>query len=296
MVRDQVAPSFIALRDRLVSQRDTALADVKHTGSLLGRLGRLASFVIAFVLPTVAVVVYRQITRRSRESISLATALARERGQTRRRRRMLALQLSNLQRDLADIQAGTGNYSLAAARLGWDVEALVTVVDEGRRLTFEDVDLAAELADLGDALRSAGIDTHVAPADGTAWADPASLAAALRCLVLEAEEAGAGQIELGTSTDGGRVHIRVVHDGAALPSSVASLVFEMSHDDERAAVEGGAAPIRLLAAQELIEAMGGSLRPLPGPGRPGFLADLPHAGEQPSLGSGRRRDAAPVPA
>ncbi len=270
---------------------------MEHAGSLLGQLGRLASFVIAFVLPTVAVVVYRQIARRSRESISLATALARERGRTKRRRRMLALQLANLQRYLADIEEGAPDHGLAAARrLGWDLEALIAVTTDSRRLTFENVEFAVGQADLGDSPRSAGIDVHVEAAEGTAWGDPAGIATALRWLVLEAQEAGAGRIELSASDRGGRVHVTVVHDGAPLDPTVATLVFEKSHDDERAAAEGGAAPIRLLAAQELVESMGGLLSPTTGAGRPGFLADLQQAGEPPPLDSAQPTTAAPAAA
>ncbi len=92
------------------------------------------------------------------------------------------------------------------------------------------------------------------------------------------------------------MRVIVAHDGEQLPPSVASLVFGRARDNERAAVEGGAAPVRLLAAQELIESMGGTLTQLTGSSRPGLRADLPRASVQLPHESGRREPAALVTA
>lgn len=51
-----------------------------------------------------------------------------------------------------------------------------------------------------------------------------------------------------------------------------------AHDDERSAVEAGAAPLRLLAALELIEAMGGTLSHRTCSGGPEYVARLPRGG------------------
>jgi hypothetical protein len=271
-------PSFAALRDRLVSSRDRALTDVRRAGSLLGRLGGLASFVIAFVLPTVAVLVYRQITRRSRESIELATTLARERGRGKRRQQLLAQTLAQLHEEAMSVDALAAEARLPVIRrLGWDVEALMTVITGTRQLAFAEVNLAEELGALTRALREVGIDVGLA-AQGVAWTDPVVLRAAVRNLAVEAQDAGAERIELEASASGNHVEIALTHDGAALPATLASLVFERSHDAERAAVEVGAAPIRLLAAQKLIESTGGSLDHVAGPGAPTYLIRLPIAG------------------
>jgi len=50
--------------------QDDSLSRVEEAGTLLGRLGGLASFVIAFVLPTGRCWFYRQITRQSRVPMS----------------------------------------------------------------------------------------------------------------------------------------------------------------------------------------------------------------------------------
>jgi hypothetical protein len=276
LVRDSLVPSFNLFRVRLESQRDQALTEVKHAGSVLGRLGGLASFVITFILPTIALLVYRQITRRSRESVELATALARERGRAARLRQLLGQSLSGLRRDVAELSDAEGDARVPAlTRLGWDVEALIAVVAGTRRLAFADVRLADLLGEVAESLRDAGTDVGVTAAADGVWTDPSALGAAIRNLALEARDSGARRIRIDASVDGEDAEIRVGHDGAALMPAVASLVFERSRDVERAAVEAGAAPVRLLAAQELLEALGGSLGHVAGPGGPAFVALLP---------------------
>ena len=273
VVSGRLVPSFVVLRDRIVSLRDDALQDVRKAGSLLGRLGGLASFVIAFVLPTIAVLVYRQVMRRSRESTELARSLALERGRSQRRRQLLARSLGELQAGLAQVEAaGEDVRAPILRRLGWKVEALSTVITGTHRLAFADVELDGELVALAAELREAGIDVRVTTAEGVVWADPTALGAAVRNLALEAQSAGARRIELEARTAREHVEVRVAHDGAALTPALVSLVFERSNDDERTAVEAGAAPIGLLAAQNLIEAIGGSLAPVAVP----WCPDLPH--------------------
>jgi len=296
LAREQLVPSFVVLRDRLVIRRDDALGDVKRAGSLLGRLGGLASFVIAFVLPTLAVLVYRQIMRRSRESIELARSLAVERGRAKRRQHLLAQSLARLEGEIVNIEATDGDARAPLLRrLGWEVDAVGTVIAGTRKLAFSNVDLFEQLTALAATLRDAGLEVGVTSADGTAWTDPAVLGAAVRNLVLEAENAGARRIELGSSTNADRVEITVAHDGAALAPDLASLVFDRAHEDERTAVEAGAAPIRLLAAQNLIEAMGGSLAPVVFLGRPAYVAHLPRATDRVDIGPIDAKTAAPAP-
>jgi signal transduction histidine kinase len=105
------------------------------------------------------------------------------------------------------------------------------------------------------------------------------LAASLGNLVHVAEDAGAHEVTLESVIRGERVEITVAHDGAPLTPDVASLVFDRSHDDERAAIEAGAAPVGLLAALDSIEAMAGSLAHLPRSGRAAFVVSLPRAAE-----------------
>lgn len=279
LVRDRLVPSFDTLRERLVSRRNTALQDVREAGSQLGRLGGLASFVIAFVLPTVAVLVYRQITTRSREAVELATALAGERGRSKRRRELLVRRLSELRLQLEAVEAHEAGERLPAIRrLRTDLDALLTVLAGVDRLAFEEVDLASELSDVVEAVRETGVDAVVDGADGIVWADPAVLGAVLRNLAAEAQALGARRVQLEAVATGESIAIVLDHDGAPLPPDIASVVFDRATVDDRAAAEGREAPVRLLAAVESVEAMGGSITPEVRAERTAYVVRLPRAG------------------
>jgi len=289
LVRVSLIPTFSDLRVKLESRRDQALTDVKQAGSLLGRLGGLASFVITFVLPTIAVLVYRQLTRQSREATELAATLARERGRSARLQRLLGGALEDLRTDVAALDEEGQPPGPAVSKLSWDVDALATVVSGARELTFAEVRLEDELAAVASSLQDAGIDVEAGTCSGTAWTDQSVLAAATRCLVLEARATGAQRIRLDASALEDHIDVRVSHDGALLTPGVAVLLFDRSRDYERAAVEAGAAPVRLLAAQMLLEALGGSLAETDDSTGPCFIARLPQAATS-------RRDAdAPQP-
>lgn len=74
-----LVPSFDAAVLELNRTREGIADALETTDSQLGRLGNLASFVIAFLIPTVAAFVYQQITRRSKETVTIAHSLESER-------------------------------------------------------------------------------------------------------------------------------------------------------------------------------------------------------------------------
>jgi hypothetical protein len=145
-------------------------------------------------------------------------------------------------------------------------------------LAFADVRVGSALDAVASSLQESGFDGTLATADGAVWADGAALTAAVRSLALEAESAGSRRTVLSAVETDTDVEIVVAHDGAALTPEVSALVFDRAHDDERSAVEAGAAPLRLLAALELIEAMGGTLSHRTGSGGPEYVVRLPRGG------------------
>lgn len=164
-------------------------------------------------------------------------------------------------------------------RLGWEIEALSTVLTGAPNLAFEDLPVHSTLDAVATSLHEAGLQVRVvASGDGAVWADGEALDAAVRQLALEAEDAGSRRVDLAASETDSDVEIVVAYDGAPLSPAVSALVFDRANDDERSAVEAGAAPLRLLAALDLIEAMGGTLVYRTGSGGPEYAITLPRAG------------------
>lgn len=280
ILRDRAAPAFEKARGRLAERRDEVLDDVTSSGNLLGRLGGLASFLIAFVLPTIAVLMYRQLTARSRETVELAVELGRER--TRRRNRQLLLE-----RSLRDVRsalardAEAGLPSAAAVRLADDASLLLDVLDGTRQYVLGEVVVAIVLEAVADELRADGLAVRTHAAGEIAWADPAALRHALRCVGLEVRDAGARRVELtACAAPSGAVEVVIDHDGARLPAELAARIFAPG-----GVVEGlgdtaaDAPPIRLVAALEVLDALDGSLTCSLAPGSPAFVLAVPAAGE-----------------
>lgn len=291
VLRGRAVPAFDTARGRLAERRDEVLSEVTSSGNLLGRLGGLASFLIAFVLPTIAVLVYRQLTARSREAVELAVELGRERNRRGNRQLLVERSLRDVRSTLArDAQAGVqvGDALLAAD----DAALLLDVLDGTRQYTFSEVVLAIVLEGAAGELRADGIAVRVHAGDHTAWVDPAALRHALRCVGLEARDAGARRIELtARSTSSGAIAIALDHDGARLSGEVASKVFATgaaAQDDEGP----GTTPIRLVAALEVLDALDGSLALGPAPGAPAFVVTVPAAETAPAAIPARARLAA----
>lgn len=75
----RLVPDFDSLVVSLTNSRESIADELESTDRQLGRLGNLASFVIAFLVPTIAAFVYQQMTRRSREAVTIAHTLESER-------------------------------------------------------------------------------------------------------------------------------------------------------------------------------------------------------------------------
>lgn len=278
LVRDGLVPAFAEARDRIVDRRDQALEDVTGVGRLLGRLGNLASFVITFLLPSVAVLVYRQLRKRSRHSVELAVELARERGQAERRDRSVLQQLDALRLEL-DAVAGlpVDRQAPTARRVAVTAGSLASVALGPEQLAFGRVELVSALHGAVRELRLAGIAIDLRGAEGAAWTDAEALRSALLALVVDAHERGATEILVDAVDADGHATIAIAHDGARLPAAERDALFVRATPEQRIAVEACEAPVRLLAALQATEAAGGTLTPVDGTLRSGYALRFPRA-------------------
>jgi len=275
LVGHGMADSFTDLRGQLVARRDDVIGRVDDGGRQLGRLGGLASFLVAFVLPSVAILVYRQVTRRSKETVETAFELAQERGRWRRRRQLVERSLAELRTALASGDAAAGKQVARAGRLAVDVETLVAVLDGTQRYSFQAVPVGDLLDEIAVEVSAEGVEVVVDAGDEQAWVDPAVLRHVLRNIAFEVRDAGARWLELRAAAQSDGLELEVRSDGALLPADAVALVFERAGVAERAAVEAGAGPIRLVVAQELLEGMGGALSYVPGRAESMFVARVP---------------------
>ena len=145
--------SFSSLIDGLTSERGRLLTAVGDADRRMGTLGNLASFVVAFLLPTSAIFIYRQLARRPRRQVELEHELQLHRRTERERAEALRVGLDyfNKKVEAGDASAvmaeaermsiinalnyGQHTYDVARVRL---VDVLTTTRDSvDSELTFE---------------------------------------------------------------------------------------------------------------------------------------------------------------
>jgi hypothetical protein len=276
IVDREVVGSFDVIRVALTRDRDEALAAVAETDSLLGRIGGLAAFVIAFVVPTFALLVYQQVTRRSRETVELTLALAAERDRWQWRRRLLQRTFAAIEGDLPS--SGDGKAIERARRSLDDASMLVALLDSKAEYRFERCRLAPELELIAGGLRHERLSITLQDVGHEAWADRGALRRVLRSLIQATEGAGSENILIRTAADRDDVLVTIQGDGTPLAGEVVDALFNDASQVYRGWVEAGGAPVPLVCARELLEGMDGELHYHVDQGSPVFVARVPSAG------------------
>lgn len=290
--------SFERLRVALVARRDRALEQVLADDDRLGRMGALASLIVAFVVPAGIVFVYLALTRRSRAVMETEIALARERTGRDRRRRLVEAAVADLRTAAARSQRTGAPFPLE--RLD-DLGALLETAEGGMRHRFGPVPVASLLADVAATTSSDDLTVEVSAGGESAWTDPAALAHLLRNLVGEALASRARRVRLTAATVGTHVVVSVQHDGSPLSGAGLELfggrasVWDASDDDEH---EVTAAPsTALVTAVAIAERLGAALHAVAAPG-PAMMVRVPAAAgtAPPAPAPGARRvEGVPAP-
>lgn len=271
---------FERVRGDLVRRRDDALAVIVSDDDRLWRLGTLASFVAAFVVPCGIVFVFMALTRRSRAVVEAQIARDRERAYAESRREGAEAALRGLRAAI-----------LASERTGApvpmgpldDLAALLRAADGSSGLRFAAVPIAALLEDVTAGPGTGDLAISVRAGDEVAWADRDALRHIVADLVLEARSAGARRITLAGAEHADYVRISVLHDGAALPAAVAASL-SRARDGLLEILPGAERPsARLLAAAAVAEGMGADLHATHEPG-PTLMVRIPKAGAPAPVG------------
>ncbi len=224
---DVIAP-LDGLREAIDDDRDVLIARIERSNGTLRSFATLTGFVVAFVVPTVAVIVHRISTRLPREELRLRGALAVERQQhrdlmsgldevlTRDVATPLGDSMSGREERYIDPEVRRANVGIERALL------LLRSVDGGLTVHRSSTDLRTVLDEVASP-RGVLVDyqanaTHVDT-------DPGLLTFALDELVRNAETHGSqARIVVGEGS-GRRVRISVENQGPELPPDVIDTAF-----------------------------------------------------------------------
>ena len=264
---------FDRLTDELVRVRDELGATVSDTNKVLGAISNVATFVIAFVVPTAAFFVYRNLVRRPREALEAANQLLLERTSAAQAGELVShassdvvsaiLELSDTVDRGEDPSQSIQRMRRRVANLDSRVSELATIVgiSEGHhRSTVSAVRLADVVADAIEAAEIPEDDISVEVGSFAVRADALQLRQAISALVDNAKRHGGAKLAISAARKDEWTTMTVADDGPGLSPDVQAGIFGHADLRSRRDAAAGRLGFGLLLAQSLIENMGGSLR------------------------------------
>ncbi|MCP4962681.1 MAG: hypothetical protein GY925_25855 [Actinomycetia bacterium] len=246
------------VRSLLDRDRSAAIGRVANADATVGRLGTLLSFVVAFVIPTVALFVYTELTRPRRDLETLEATARESRG-----RNTVVRALST---DLMSNAVAEGAATDIDVDLRRDIASLSATLDVLHRqhdLRFEPTtidDFLTEIAQtISDHTRGVGLLMCTGEASTKVNVDRSAVGIALDWLTIDAIECGATNIECHVRDVVGGIEVTLTQDGVPRRASEVQLAIDRVSVPDRLTVGAGGASTAIAVACELIRASGGSL-------------------------------------
>ena len=270
----RLAAAFIALRDDLSAEINTA-------DTLLGRIGNLARFLVAFFIPAAVIIVYREMVIRRHKQLELEHRLEAERQMARAREEFVANASHELRTPLTGITGmamileedlTTSGSDLSRElvdviiREASDLERIVEDLLTSARLdagalhfSFDDVNVAVEVEEVAAGVMRSGADIDTSCRPALVRADRTRLRQIVRNLLSNAMKYGGPNIRV-EGTAAGRSYVLVVaDDGDGLPEPVHRHLFERFVHREGDTARTDSVGLGLAIVHALVVGMGGAI-------------------------------------
>ena len=281
-VGDPFDRDFRLLTDAVVVERDFQASQVAAADDTMGRVGDLARFLVAFVVPASAVIVYRELTRRQHRQKELEVRLETEQELGKARDEFVANASHELRTPLTSIfgMAHLLEEDEAVRTSPAAMEMLGLVISEAHDLNrmvddllttarldagalhyqFENLPVVAEVVDeVVEPLRRAGITVEVDCGPALVRSDRLRLRQVVRNLLSNAGKYGGPHIRLLGAEVDGWYELRVEDDGEGIPPELEARLFQrFLHRGDMPLVLGSVG-LGLSIVRALAEGMGGAV-------------------------------------
>ncbi len=302
LVSGEMSQAFDDLLEELVLLRDELAASVASSDVLLGQIGNVARFLVAFLLPAAVIFIYRDLLRRQARQSELENRLEAERQISVAREEFIANASHELRTPLTSItglalmleedsvikedDASAELLDLIineSGDLNRMVEDLLTTarLDAGAlSYTFQDIDPESEILEVAELMRRAGTSVTVDCRPSLIRADPVRLRQIVRNLLSNARKYGGTNIGVIGYEDGRTYLLQVVDDGEGVPSDIADRLFQrFVHQGHDTAMRGSVG-LGLSIVHALAQGMGGSVTYRRDAGETQFAVRLPLVGPE----------------
>ncbi len=286
---------FEAFRDLTKVHRDKAAAAVTAATDLMSRIANLAAFVIAFLIPATAILVYRRIAKNQLRlaEVQLDARLDAERDLVRAKDEFVASISHELRTPLTSIYGFSEllieeglvdpDYSMELISMindqSVELHRMVEDLLASARYEAGTITLAPRLIDLATELaanvrRVTGRETTFDVA-GVAWCDSSRLEQITRNLLANAERYGGDHIRVSTQQRGDFTEIVVADNGPGVPADKAVRLFTRYVHEGEDPLTVGSIGLGLAVVRILAEAMGGTASYERADGWSHFIVALP---------------------
>ncbi|MDH3470204.1 MAG: HAMP domain-containing histidine kinase [Acidimicrobiia bacterium] len=280
-IEESVTPVFRTLRIEIARERAQLNAAVEASDDFLRWLELLARFLVAFLVPTAVIVIYREFMRRQQRQGELEGRLETERALGKAREDFIANASHELRTPLTSIyglallleedpvfsESDTGKEMVGmiiseSSDLSRMVEDLLTTarLDAGAlHFTFENVRTTDEIEEVVGPLQRAGqvIETRVAPA--MVRADRLRLRQVLRNLLSNARKYGGPNIHIDGEVVASKYVFTVRDDGEGIPVEMEERLFQRYFHQGTQPMVLGAVGLGLSIVAALTKGMGGDV-------------------------------------
>ncbi len=273
--------SYRQLTVDLVELRDSLSEGVASSDALLGRIGNIARFLVAFLVPVAVIVIYRELMRRQQRQTDLETRLNAERQLNIAREEFVANASHELRTPLTSIlglsmllseneavrdePAAAELLSIIISEsddLARMVEDLLTTarLDSGAlHYVFEDVEVDQEMPETVDPLTRSGPPIAVDCEPGIVRTDRLRFRQLIRNLCSNARKYGGDNIRIEGRVEGSTYVCAVVDDGNGVPSELEGRLFQrFIHQGHQTATKDSVG-LGLSIVHALAQGMGGSI-------------------------------------
>ena len=286
---------FARLQTVTRAHRDDAAAAVTNATALMSRIANLAAFVIAFLIPAAAILVYRRVARGQLRlaEVQLDARLEAERDLVRAKDEFVASISHELRTPLTSIYGFSEllieqgivdpEYSMELISMinseSSELHRMVEDLLASARHEAGSIHLAPRLLDLEAELRPAMLRSKgtapVVDVSGVAWCDASRLEQILRNLLANARRFGGDRVRVTTRQHGDFVEVVVADDGPGVPPAKKARLFTRYVHEGEDPLTVGSIGLGLAVVRILAEAMGGSARYERVDGWSEFIVQLP---------------------
>jgi signal transduction histidine kinase len=272
---------FRGVVNTVVVERDYQVSEVAAANALMGRIGDVARFLVAFLVPTAAIVIYRELSRRQQRQRDLEVRLETEKELNKARDEFVASASHELRTPLTSIfglahlleedpavQSSEPAVEMTAMiisetnDLSRMVDDLLTTarLDAGAlHYQFENVNALDEVREVVGPMRRSGARVGIECDPALVRSDRLRLRQVVRNLISNALKYGGPTVRIVGHVVSGWYEIRVEDDGEGIPEELHERLFQRFLHQGDLPLVLGSVGLGLSIVRALAEGMGGAV-------------------------------------